>query len=208
MVALATSVHASPRVYALLLGAGVSMGAGIKTGWGVVEDLVRRAAVADDPGSDTAGEDAAQDPQAWWDAHATGPLGYSALLAALGTTPAARQALLSGYLWNSCAESWPKHARPRHEEAPAVRTAHAAPRAPVAAPDLLGRVPDVRGAVAGCGGPGRSAAVVSPALGPYAPRGLPVRNHHALAGVPRRERRTAARPALRLGRRTKRSGES
>ncbi|MFG3590512.1 SIR2 family protein [Streptomyces sp. NPDC047990] len=97
MVALATSVHASPRVYALLLGAGVSMGAGIKTGWGVVEDLVRRAAVADDPGSDTAGEDAAQDPQAWWDAHETGPLGYSALLAALGKTPAARQALLSGY---------------------------------------------------------------------------------------------------------------
>lgn len=36
MVALATSVHASPRVYALLLGAEVSMGAGIKTGWGVV----------------------------------------------------------------------------------------------------------------------------------------------------------------------------
>ncbi|MEU2900957.1 SIR2 family protein [Streptomyces sp. NPDC001273] len=97
MVALATSVHASPRVYALLLGAGVSMGAGIKTGWGVVKDLVRRAAAANDPDSDTAGEDAAQDPQAWWAAHETEPLGYSALLAALGATPAARQALLSQY---------------------------------------------------------------------------------------------------------------
>jgi len=73
------------------------MGAGIKTGWGVVEDLVRRAAVADDPDSGTAGADAAKDPQAWWDAHETGSLGYSALLASLGPTPAARQALLSGY---------------------------------------------------------------------------------------------------------------
>ncbi|MEH0580051.1 SIR2 family protein [Streptomyces sp. B21-108] len=97
MVALATSVHTSPRVYALLLGAGVSMGAGIKTGWGVVTDLVRRAATADEPESGTAGEDAAQDPEAWWDAHGTGPLGYSTLLASLGSTPAARQALLSGY---------------------------------------------------------------------------------------------------------------
>ncbi|MEH0416059.1 SIR2 family protein [Streptomyces sp. B21-083] len=97
MVVLATSVHASPRVYALLLGAGVSMGAGIKTGWGVVTDLVRRAAAADDPNSETASEDAAQDPQAWWEAKGAGPLGYSALLAALGPTPAARQTLLSGY---------------------------------------------------------------------------------------------------------------
>ncbi|QUC59147.1 hypothetical protein IOD14_21540 [Streptomyces sp. A2-16] len=45
----------------------------------------------------TAGENAAQDPEAWWDAHGTGPLGYSTLLASFGSTPAARQALLSGY---------------------------------------------------------------------------------------------------------------
>jgi hypothetical protein len=32
-VMLATSVHAQPGVYALLLGSGVSTGAGILTGW-------------------------------------------------------------------------------------------------------------------------------------------------------------------------------
>jgi hypothetical protein len=95
MVALATSVHASPRVYALQRGR--LDGRRHQDRLGVVEDLVRRAAVADDPDSGTAGEDAAKDPQAWWDAHETGSLGYSALLASLGPTPAARQALLSGY---------------------------------------------------------------------------------------------------------------
>jgi hypothetical protein len=49
MVALATSVHASPGVYALLLGSGVSTGAGILTGWQVVTDLVRRGAAAQAP---------------------------------------------------------------------------------------------------------------------------------------------------------------
>ncbi len=43
---LSTSIHAQPGVYALLLGSGVSTGQGIPTGWGVVTELVRRAAVA------------------------------------------------------------------------------------------------------------------------------------------------------------------
>lgn len=41
---LATSMHAQPGVYALLLGSGVSSGAGIATGWGVVTTLVREVA--------------------------------------------------------------------------------------------------------------------------------------------------------------------
>ena len=43
-VTLAMGVQSQPGTYALLLGSGVSTGAGLKTGWGIVRDLVRRAA--------------------------------------------------------------------------------------------------------------------------------------------------------------------
>jgi hypothetical protein len=46
-VALATSMHAAPGMYAVLVGSGLSTAAGIPTGWQVVQDLIRRVAVAD-----------------------------------------------------------------------------------------------------------------------------------------------------------------
>lgn len=98
LVMLATGVHAKPGVYALLLGSGVSTGAGIPTGWGVVQELVRRAAAAHDPDDPDAADAAAADPDAWWASNGDGqPLGYSNLLAALAPTPAARQSLLAGF---------------------------------------------------------------------------------------------------------------
>ena len=96
-ISLATSVHSAPGVYALLLGAGVSIGAGIMTGWGMVEDLVSRAAVAQQPDDPNAGTGAAANPEKWWDAHGTGKLGYSALLAQVAPAPGARQAILRAY---------------------------------------------------------------------------------------------------------------
>jgi len=45
-VSLATALSSQQGVYALLLGSGVSTGAGVPTGWGAVQALVRRAAVA------------------------------------------------------------------------------------------------------------------------------------------------------------------
>ena len=97
-VMLATSIHAQPGVYALLLGSGVSTGAGIPTGWGVITELVRRAATAQAPEDESAGYRAATDPEAWWAEHGDGQdLGYSNLLASLGATPGARQALLRGF---------------------------------------------------------------------------------------------------------------
>ena len=88
-VMLATGVHSKPGAYALLLGAGVSTGAGIPTGWGVVQELVRRAAAAHDPGDPGAAEAAGADPEAWWDCSGDGqPLGYSSLLAPLAPTSA------------------------------------------------------------------------------------------------------------------------
>src|SRR3954471_23332258 len=85
LVMLATGMHSQPGVYALLLGSGISTGAGIPTGWGVVAELVRRAAAA--AAGAEAAERAAADPEAWWAEHGDGqPLGYSNLLAALAPT--------------------------------------------------------------------------------------------------------------------------
>lgn len=95
---LATGVHTQPGVYALLLGSGVSTGAGIPTGWGVVQALVSRIAAATHTDDQAAISAAANDPEEWWAEHGDGePLGYSNLLAAVGPTPAARRALLAGF---------------------------------------------------------------------------------------------------------------
>jgi hypothetical protein len=95
---LAISMHAQPGVYALLLGSGVSTGAGVPTGWGVVKELVRRVAAAS--AADDAGEAARlaeTDPEGWWAKNGTGDLGYSTLLASLAPTPSARQGLLAEF---------------------------------------------------------------------------------------------------------------
>lgn len=90
-ISLATAVHGQGGVYALLAGSGVSTGAGIPTGWGVVNELVGRAAAA-------SGDESDLDPEAWWADNGDGePLGYSNLLAALASTPAARRALIASF---------------------------------------------------------------------------------------------------------------
>ncbi len=90
---LATALASQPGVYALLLGSGVSTSAGVPTGWGVVENLVRRIAAAGD--SPLAAD---EDWEAWWQTQMSGSeLGYSQLLADIASTPAARRALLAGF---------------------------------------------------------------------------------------------------------------
>ncbi|MFF5846352.1 SIR2 family protein [Streptomyces massasporeus] len=96
-MSLALNVHTCPGVYAVLLGAGISMASGIKTGWGIVQDLVSRVATLHDPETPGAGEAAAADPEGWWQEQFGEPLGYSRLLAEAAPTPAARQAVLAGY---------------------------------------------------------------------------------------------------------------
>lgn len=95
-ISLAVSMHDQPGVYALLVGSGTSTGAGIPTGWGVIKDLVVKAAAATDDGLPMNPTDA--DIGTWWSKHGDdGELGYSNLMENLGLTPAARSALLSGY---------------------------------------------------------------------------------------------------------------
>lgn len=95
-ISLAMSMQSQPGVYALLIGSGTSTGAGVLTGWGVIKDLVAKAASA-------AGESLGDSPtdgqiEDWWATHGDGnDLGYSGLLAELGRTAAARSALLAGY---------------------------------------------------------------------------------------------------------------
>lgn len=95
---LATAMHTQPGAYGLLLGAGVSTGAGIPTAWGVVCDLVRRLAAATNPDDPQAADRAAEDPETWWGVHGDGDaLGYSNLLQAIAPTGAARRALLANF---------------------------------------------------------------------------------------------------------------
>ena len=57
MVSLASSVHAGPWTFALLVGSGINSGAGVPSGWEMTIDLIRRLAAlygqdtGDDPAS-------------------------------------------------------------------------------------------------------------------------------------------------------------
>ena len=56
MVSLAFALHSNRGAYAALVGSGVSVGAGIPTGWQVVRDLITKVArvLGEDPGDDVA----------------------------------------------------------------------------------------------------------------------------------------------------------
>lgn len=83
-VSLASSLHAGPGSYALLLGSGVSYSTGVPTGWAVTLDLVRRlaAALGEDPGEDLIG---------WYREHAVGEPDFSVLLGDLVPSPEDRR---------------------------------------------------------------------------------------------------------------------
>jgi NAD-dependent SIR2 family protein deacetylase len=107
-IMLATSMHAQPGVYAVLLGSGVSTASGIPTGWGVVQDLVKRvAALAESAAGEESQHVAAarKDPEAWWRGQFGTDLGYSALLAALAPTQATRQGLLAPFFEATTSEA-------------------------------------------------------------------------------------------------------
>ena len=88
---LAFSVYGSPGVYALLVGSGLSRGAGIPTGWEVTLDLVRRQALAQ-------GESYQSDWESWYRTKFAKEPSYSELVAELGSSPLERRAILHGYI--------------------------------------------------------------------------------------------------------------
>lgn len=92
-VSLATAIQAAPGVYAVVVGSGMSSAAGVPTGWRVVQDLIRKIALAE--GVDPATVE--EDPEQWWAAQGRPEPRYDTLLSALAPTDAARQALLRRY---------------------------------------------------------------------------------------------------------------
>ena len=89
-VSLASTVHAGPGTYALLVGSGVSREARVPTGWDVTLDLISRlaAALRQDPGEDLIG---------WYRRHAGGEPDYSSLLEDLAPSREDRRSLLESY---------------------------------------------------------------------------------------------------------------
>ena len=88
--ALAFSMQASPGVYAVLAGSGVSRAAKIPTGWEITLDLVRKLAALREETCDS-------EPERWYrNAFGKEP-DYSDLLSELCRTEAERQRLLRGY---------------------------------------------------------------------------------------------------------------
>jgi hypothetical protein len=96
---LATSMHAQPGVYAVLIGSGVSTGARIPTGWGIVQKLVRQLATATAAALGQGDQlDETFDPERWWTDHHDKKLGYSSLLEAFPGTAATRQGLVARFI--------------------------------------------------------------------------------------------------------------
>ncbi|MEG3083563.1 SIR2 family protein [Sphingomonas sp. PB2P12] len=90
LVSLAFSLRASPGVYGLMLGSGISRAAGIPTGWEVVLDLIRRLAAAQDVSPSDA-------PDRWYAETFGKEANYSELLDSLCRSQTDRQQLLKGY---------------------------------------------------------------------------------------------------------------
>jgi len=89
-VSLAFALHSNPGAYAALIGSGVSVSAGIPTGWQIVLDLVSRLALV-------LGEEPGDDPAGWYQERFGEEPDYSKLLDALARSPAERSALLRSY---------------------------------------------------------------------------------------------------------------
>lgn len=91
---LAMSMHASPGVYALLVGSGISSSSGVGTGWDITKELATRKAalvLGQEPGPDF-------DVNVWWaETYPDTKLGYSAVLGSSGLTPADRRKLLEKF---------------------------------------------------------------------------------------------------------------
>ncbi|MCW2295353.1 SIR2 family protein [Rhodococcus erythropolis] len=92
---LALSVHANPGIYALIAGSGISFGAGVPTGWGVIQELVRRMASVADPDTALGTE---FDAEKWWaETFPSKELGYDAVLEACTLTPTERRRFLEPF---------------------------------------------------------------------------------------------------------------
>jgi hypothetical protein len=111
---LAVTLRTSPRLFACLLGSGVSRSAGVPTGWEVLLDLVRRHAALEGRR-----EEAEADPAQWFSRRYGHEPDYSDVVQALAPTSALRRNLLEEYFTVLDAVT---HERREHEPTPAHRS--------------------------------------------------------------------------------------
>lgn len=90
ITSLASSIHARPGSYALLIGSGVSRASGIQSGWEIATDLTKRVAILEDGDQ--------SDSVTWYKQSHGADVDYSQLLEMLATSRGDRQALLKNYL--------------------------------------------------------------------------------------------------------------
>lgn len=89
-LSLAFALHSNPGTYALLLGAGVSLRAGVPGAWKVLHWLIGDVAAA-------SGQERPVDPEAWWAETYGAPPTYDGVLEALTNSPEERQHLLAPF---------------------------------------------------------------------------------------------------------------
>ena len=87
---LAFSIHYNPGVYALLVGSGISKSANIKTGWGIVLDLIKQLAIS-------MKQDPEPNPEDWYRKNFNEEPDYSKILKRIAKTPYERRNILERY---------------------------------------------------------------------------------------------------------------
>lgn len=125
-LSLAFSLYSNPGANALLIGAGVSMSAGLPSAWGVLTDLISKVRAVKD-GEQTDGDGDAVDAVEWWRTEYDEEPTYQGVLEQLGRAQNDRQALLHNYFEPTPNDSGPSSGRPsvaHHAIARLVRAGH------------------------------------------------------------------------------------
>lgn len=89
ILTLASSLDSIPGSHAVLLGAGISIAAGVPSAWGVQESLIRRLATLHDA-------PVPENPHGWFASEFGRDATYESLLEGLAPTPQDRQGILRG----------------------------------------------------------------------------------------------------------------
>lgn len=91
LINLSFSMHSGPGSFALLLGSGISQGAGVPTGWDIVRDLIRKLAALE-------GFPDIDDPEQWFREQYSETPKYSFLIDRIAPSQVERRNLLKRYI--------------------------------------------------------------------------------------------------------------
>jgi len=91
LINLSFSMHSGPGTLALLLGSGISQGAGIPTGWDIVLDLIKKLATLE-------GEPNIENPEQWFKERYHEEPKYSFLVGRIAPSQTDRRNLLKNYI--------------------------------------------------------------------------------------------------------------